>query len=106
MFDLKKCPQCGKSDLYDFDPIDITPIKPEIDISLFPDSNYCSKCGLQLREPCYACNGSGKTFTLSDIDLGPKFCNHCGRKTKRKKKDTKCPTCSGSGKIKKSHFCS
>ncbi len=103
---FEKCPKCGQGGLYDFDPIDITTPSPSLNIDLFPTSNYCSKCGDSLWETCFSCNGTGHNYSAPLVDIGPKYCSDCGRKLKSKKVDTKCSSCNGKGKIKKSHFCS
>jgi len=56
-------------------------------------------------ETCYSCNGTGKILAMPIIDIGPRYCSHCGRQLKKKKVDDTCSSCGGTGKKKGYHFC-
>jgi hypothetical protein len=98
------CPQCGQGGFYVYEPVEI-PLTSNLFANLFTTANYCSKCGEALYETCYSCNGTGKIISVPMIDIGLKYCSHCGRELKKKKVNNTCSSCGGKGKKEKLHLC-
>jgi hypothetical protein len=107
---LGRCPKCGNG------PFEHEPLaRPMPDLApgltnapgTEPEERYCAHCGAPLWETCHICHGSGRsTLLLADPAVrAGEYCTHCGRLLRRRKTDTVCTSCGGSGKVRAPHHC-
>jgi hypothetical protein len=97
------CSKCGR-DAFDFgfEPFEI---EPPLIIDPLPSScDYCSKCGGNLWQTCFTCNGTGWD-AIGACELSS-YCSECGRLLRKKRKNSRCSACGGRGKVRGHHICS